>query len=64
MRVGVDDGAITFSVVDDGRGFDPATTPRGTLQGMADRVAALGGMLDVWSAPGSGTTVTGRVPAR
>lgn len=29
---------------------------------MADRVEALGGLLEVRSAPGSGTTVTGRVP--
>jgi hypothetical protein len=29
---------------------------------VADRLAALGGELDVRSAPGSGTTVTGRLP--
>jgi signal transduction histidine kinase len=29
---------------------------------MADRLAALGGELDVSSAPGRGTTVTGRLP--
>jgi len=32
------------------------------LRNMADRLAALGGELDVRSAPGSGTTVTGRLP--
>jgi len=31
-----------FTVIDDGKGFDPATTPKGTgLQGMADRLGAL-----------------------
>jgi len=32
------------------------------LQNMADRLAALGGSVDVRSKPGSGTTVVGRVP--
>ena len=43
--------------------FDPATTPRGTgLQGISDRLGALGGTADVTAAPGRGTRVTGRVP--
>ena len=33
------------------------------LQGIADRLAALGGTIDIASAPGHGTRVTGRVPA-
>jgi signal transduction histidine kinase len=41
----------------------PATIPKGTgLQGMADRLGALGGSIDITSAPGHGTQVTGRVP--
>jgi len=56
---------VMFEVVDDGNGFDPTTTGYGTgLQGMADRLDALGGRLEVRSAPGEGTTVAGRVPAR
>jgi len=56
---------LAFTVEDDGTGFDQATTPMGTgIQGMADRMAALGGTLDITSAPGQGTRVTGRVPAR
>jgi signal transduction histidine kinase len=44
-------------------GFDAVTTTTGTgLQGMADRLAAVGGSLDVRSAPGTGTTVHGRLP--
>jgi hypothetical protein len=35
-----------------------------SLQGMADRLDAVGGSLDVRSAPGAGTTIAGRVPAR
>jgi signal transduction histidine kinase len=57
------DGALTFEIRDDGTGFDPATAPRGTgLQGMADRVEAIGGTLLVRSAPGDGTTVSGTLP--
>jgi signal transduction histidine kinase len=33
------------------------------LQGIGDRLGALGGTVDVASAPGRGTRVTGRVPA-
>jgi signal transduction histidine kinase len=55
---------LTFTVTDDGSGFDQATTAMGTgLQGIADRLAALGGTIDIASAPGHGTRVTGRVPA-
>jgi len=58
-------GALEFSVTDDGAGFDPGASGYGTgLQGMADRLAALGGGLQVQSEPGHGTTVTGRLPAR
>ncbi len=54
---------LRFSVADDGAGFDRAARPAGSgLQGMADRLAAAGGMLLVSSAPGAGTTITGTVP--
>jgi signal transduction histidine kinase len=57
------DGSLRFTVTDDGAGFDTASTRHGTgLQGMADRLAALGGALDVRSQPGRGTTLTGQLP--
>jgi len=58
-------GVLEFSVADDGAGFDPGSSEYGTgLQGMADRLAALGGDLRVRSRPGQGTTVTGQLPVR
>ena len=55
--------ALSFEVADDGEGFDPASRPLGSgLTNMRDRLDALGGSLDVRSAPGSGTTVAGRIP--
>jgi signal transduction histidine kinase len=52
-----------FSVRDDGSGFDrEESRPGSGLGNMVDRVAALGGTLDVTSAPSRGTHVTGRVP--
>ena len=57
------DDSLQFTVTDDGTGFDTATTRYGTgLQGMADRLAALGGVLQVRSQPGRGTTLTGQLP--
>jgi signal transduction histidine kinase len=65
VRLSADEGGLVFEVRDDGVGFDPASAGRGSgLQGMADRLDAVGGSLDVRSAPGSGTTIEGRVPAR
>ncbi len=58
-------GGLTFEVIDDGQGFDPVAASRGSgLQGIADRLAALGGEVAVRSAPGAGTTIVGVVPAR
>ena len=57
------DGHLVFTVLDDGIGFDPDTAAHGTgLQGMVDRLDAIGGELRVESQRGAGTTVTGTVP--
>jgi signal transduction histidine kinase len=63
VRLGPSEGELRFEVTDDGRGFDSNDTPSGTgLQGIADRLDAIGGRLEVRSAPGRGTTVVGRIP--
>jgi signal transduction histidine kinase len=63
VRVSHQDGHVAFAVEDDGRGFDATATSYGTgLQGMADRLDAVGGELHVESSPGAGATVTGRIP--
>lgn len=62
VRLGVADGDLRFAVEDDGVGFDPGATPRGTgLQNLEDRLAAVGGELEIVSAPGAGTTVRGSI---
>ena len=59
----VQHGALTFEVTDDGEGFDPDATSYGTgLQGMADRLEAVGGTLRVVSERGVGTNLMGSVP--
>jgi signal transduction histidine kinase len=63
LRLAERDGELNFAVRDDGTGFDHAEVGSGTgLQGMADRVEAVGGTLEVRSAPGQGTAVFGRLP--
>lgn len=65
VNVGVDtDSPAAFlAVADDGAGFDIRTTTHGLgLRNLNDRIAALGGMLHVESAPGTGTVLTARVP--
>jgi signal transduction histidine kinase len=55
---------VTFDVVDDGRGFDARGRGLGAgFLNMADRLGALGGSLQVESAPQRGTTVSGAIPA-
>ena len=58
-------GEVSFSVRDRGTGFHVAHASSGEgLQIMRDRMAALGGTLTIVSAPDTGTTVTGTLPAR
>jgi len=54
---------LEVSVIDTGSGFDPRVTPEGLgLEGIRERVAALGGTLDVRTAPRRGTTVSVALP--
>jgi signal transduction histidine kinase len=63
VRLEADDGSLRFEVEDDGAGFDAANARKGSgLTNMADRLDALGGDLDVDSAPGRGTLLRGRLP--
>ena len=56
-------GTLRFTVSDDGTGYDARHTPLGSgLRNMADRLAALGGRLEVRSAPSRGTTITAQLP--
>jgi signal transduction histidine kinase len=64
VRLHADGGTLTFSVIDDGTGFDSAVAKKGaSLTNIADRIDALGGSVAVTSSPGAGTTVHGELPA-
>jgi len=57
------DGHVELAIRDGGSGFDPAAPPAGSgLAHIRDRVAELGGTVDIDSAPGRGATLTIRVP--
>jgi signal transduction histidine kinase len=57
------DGHVELAVRDTGTGFDPAAPHAGSgLAHIRDRVAELGGTVDIDSAPGRGAAVTVRVP--
>ena len=65
MRVAIaaTDGKLVVDVTDDGVGGADAAAGSG-LRGLADRVEALGGSLDVVSASGSGTSLRAEIPIR
>jgi signal transduction histidine kinase len=57
-------GVLRFRVADNGRGIDMAKAGGGSgIQNMTDRVAALGGSLEIGTGPGGGTLVSGQLPA-
>jgi signal transduction histidine kinase len=62
---GPDGGRTVLSVTDDGVGFDPATraiaSRRLGLVSMRERIEAVGGIFEIISAPGQGTTVRATV---
>ncbi|GAA3442482.1 hypothetical protein Pve01_21080 [Planomonospora venezuelensis] len=62
VRLALAGGRLQVEVADDGAGFDPATAVRRGLVALADRMAALGGGLDVVSGEGKGTRVRAWVP--
>jgi signal transduction histidine kinase len=63
VRLSDREGKLTFQVEDDGGGFDPGTTRRGSgLTNIGDRLDALGGALEISSASGRGTRLRATVP--
>jgi signal transduction histidine kinase len=65
VELGLDGETLLFRVSDDGRGFDQRARPWGAgLSGIQDRIASVGGRLEVVAQPGAGTTATGVVPWR
>ncbi|MEO6604999.1 MAG: ATP-binding protein [Aeromicrobium sp.] len=64
VELGLESGMLHIVVSDDGCGFDPSTVASvGGLAGLADRLAALGGSLEVESQPGNGTRLSAVVTA-
>jgi PAS domain S-box-containing protein len=61
VRVSAGESCTRVEVVDDGAGGADPTGGTG-LRGLADRVAALGGTLDVRSPAGEGTTISAELP--
>jgi signal transduction histidine kinase len=61
VGVRADDGHLTVEVADDGRGGAALDGGSG-IQGLVDRVGALGGTLAIESPPGEGTHVVARIP--
>ena len=61
IALGRDDGVAVVEVSDDGVGGADPSGGSG-LRGLADRVEALGGRLEIESAPGAGTSVRARIP--
>lgn len=61
VRVSRDNGRAMVEVADDGIGGADATAGSG-LRGLADRVAALDGTLEVESPPGAGTRIRAQLP--
>lgn len=60
---------LRLRVRDDGRGIDPAVLEQGCapgqwgLRGMHERAKLVGGSLEIWSEPGSGTEIELTIPA-
>jgi signal transduction histidine kinase len=60
------DGMFAIRIEDNGKGFDPSTTPEGHfgVAIMRERAESVGGTFEVTSVPGYGTQIEVRVPVR
>ncbi|MFB6550997.1 HAMP domain-containing sensor histidine kinase [Streptomyces sp. NPDC056405] len=65
VSLGPADGAVTLTIVDDGRGIEAACEGAG-IRGMRERALLIGAALDITSAPGAGTRIrlTAPVPRK
>jgi signal transduction histidine kinase len=64
VHVRGDSEALCVELVDDGVGFDAENAKLGHgFMNMQDRLGAIGGKLDVESAPGKGTTIRATIPS-
>jgi signal transduction histidine kinase len=58
VQLSYEDGLLSLTIEDNGRGFDPATASGGMgLAGVRNRLKIFGGIFDIQSANGSGTTI-------
>jgi signal transduction histidine kinase len=62
VSVRCEETSVVFEVTDDGDGFARGRPTEGGLRRIADRVAALGGHLEIESEPGHGTRIRGSLP--
>jgi signal transduction histidine kinase len=64
VRLDTEESELCLDISDDGAGFDAQKVSRSGLKGLEDRIEALGGRLQVTSAPGRGTRLLARLPAQ
>ena len=67
VQLAAADGEVRFEVEDDGRGIAPQDMAKARslgLKGMRERLAYLGGAIEITAAPRGGTRLRGRVPLR
>jgi len=64
VRLAVTDQALACSITDNGVGFDPATATGAGLEGLRERMRALGGTMEIQSASGAGTTIIAHTSLR
>jgi signal transduction histidine kinase len=62
ISIGVEEERLVFEIADDGCGFVTGQPSEGGLRRIGDRVAALGGRLEIASVSGHGTSVSGILP--
>jgi len=69
VEITYDPASFSLRVRDNGRGIDQDTLGGGRqghwgLSGMRERAQHIGGQLNIWSNPGSGTEIDLRIPAK